>query len=207
MMRSDVISSIEYSIEYIYLNDLNRPVFPIEPIFAILKMSDCRCISYKKLADIGNTDVSKIIKACNSSDGATFYDPSNCRYLIAYNGSIRSEARIRWTLSHEIGHIVAGHFIELADTGAIPSDICYMEDEANYFAANFLAPIPAIRALKAHSADDIRVWFGLSRAAAQNRWDEYIKSDKEAPLERYFNRNFSRSVTKRDKALFKGHNF
>ena len=86
-----------------------------------------------------------------------------------------SKARIRWTTAHELGHISAGHFIELAQNMPDiqqPSAFREMEEEADYFAASFLAPIPALKALRVRRPADIRDWFGLSQTAAEYRWSD-----------------------------------
>lgn len=64
-------------------------------------------------------------------------------YLILYNER-QSQKRIRFSIAHELGHIVLGHLdderTEISGGGL--DDVAYfaMEGEANTFAGNFLAP-------------------------------------------------------------------
>ena len=76
-----------------------------------------------------------------------------------------------------------------------------MEDEANYFAANFLAPSSAIRCLNAKSATDIRDWFGMSKMASENRFAEYLKNQNSPVIEQYFRRIPAKSIIKRQNSI------
>lgn len=199
-MRENAKKSLDESVLYFYGNAFQSLTFPIDPIFIIKRLDKCRYISYAKLAEKSGRSVFDVIKACCSSDGCTHYDPRLNRYLIAVNESGRSKARIRWTMAHELGHIAAGHFVELVNNGLAipPADLPYMEEEADYFAASFLAPFPAIRDLHANNADDIRLWFGLSRIAAGHRWEEYQQHAGEpSPFDDFFYKHKARSATKK----------
>lgn len=72
---------------------------------------------------------------------------------IYYNDSIRTESRIRFSIAHEIGHIVL-----LSDN----------EDIANEFASNLLAPRPIIFARQYKTASEISKAFDISVSAANN---------------------------------------
>ena len=182
-MREDIKNRLDHIILWIYQTELRHVSYPVTPMGVILRMQNCKMRSYQQLAIDSGTGVPDVILAMHSADGCTNYQPAQQRYLIAYNKDGRSKARIQWTLSHELGHILSGHFIELYEdskTAASPSELKYMEEEADYFAANFLAPLPSIYALKAQTAADVRDWFGLSQTAAEYRWAEYLRS--ETPL-------------------------
>ena len=77
----------------------------------------------------------------NKCDAVTLWNGSN--YITIYDESKPPE-RIRWTLAHEIGHIVLGHF-EFENTsffeGITSEEYKTLETEANYFAKELLAPI------------------------------------------------------------------
>lgn len=202
-MRDHVQSQIDRTILNLYRN-IRYPVFPIEPSVIIRKIPYCRYISYDRLAYVSHTTYQEVVHACNSLDGCTHYDVKKDRYLIAINDSDKynaSKARIRWTSAHELGHVLAGHFIELFDTGRTPSSISDMEEEADYFAASLLAPLPAIKLLRAKRPADIRDWFGLSQTAAEYRWADYKKFPIDTNLEDYFHIFFPRSNMKDSQRL------
>ena len=87
---------------------------------------------------------------------------------IYYNDMILKD-RIRFTLMHELGHLLLEHFEK--------SDI--EEDEADYFASCILAPRIMIHHLKQTNkysqvtADDIHEYFGISISAANRALMDY----------------------------------
>lgn len=76
-------------------------------------------------------------------DARCYYAPNYDVKLIIYNDA-QPYRRIRFSLAHELAHIVMGHLnderTELS-RGGLPDPIYYaMEGEANVFSGNFLAP-------------------------------------------------------------------
>ncbi len=187
-MREEIRRRLDEEIRVLYERRIVRG-FPVQPIALTLRRRDCRYISYESLAAASGRSLQEVVLAMGSADGCTNYDPKKNRYLIAVNDEGRTRTRVRWTTAHELGHIYAGHFIELANAGrheASPSELPYMEEEADYFAASLLAPIPAIRKMRAKSADDVRRWFDLSRTAASYRWAEYLQCKNQTVLDGFF---------------------
>ena len=199
-MRPEVKRTLDDTIEYLYHNQLAGAAFPIEPRFIVDRLYKCRYISYARLAKESGKTINDIIDAFRSQDGCTHYDPRNDRYLISINETGRSKARIRWTIAHELGHISAGHFVELANQGIfeIPTDgYQFMEEEADYFAASLLAPFPAIKAAHIENPDEIRKLFGLSSIASNYRFSEYrLHSNEVSSTDAMFEKIVSRSVRK-----------
>lgn len=194
-IREDVRRRIDDGILAIYENHISKlfPMFPVNPIILCLRSSNCRAISYQKLAHMHGTTVTDIIRIFGSHDGCTHYDRRRNRFLITFNADSWPDGRIRWTLAHELGHVVSGHFYEIEDdvnSGSFRTLMPEMEAEADYFAASLLAPLPAISRMKASSAEDVRKAFGLSNAAANNRWREYRSSSEEHVLDDLFRRKF-----------------
>ena len=188
-MREDAKTRLDDAVLFMYKNAFQEIRYPVEPQRVISRLKLCRCMSYEELAAVNGATVADVIRACNSSDGCTHYDPKANRYLMAINMRGRSAARIRWTSAHELGHIAANHFVELVNNGKLdtnPSDLAYMEEEADYFAASFLAPFPAIRALNVKSAADIRCLFGLSQTASEYRWEEFVHDAGDTALDLFF---------------------
>lgn len=70
---------------------------------------------------------------------------------IYYNSDIRNERRIRFSLAHEIGHLIM-----------MRKD----EDIANDFASNLLCPRPIVYAHRFRTADQISQFFDISISAA-----------------------------------------
>lgn len=126
------------------LETANVTYFPIN-CFELLDKLGIKYIDYNSLNN-------KKKNACKmlSNDAFVF------RNTIYYDGSIYDK-RLRFSLMHELGHIVLDH-------GADSSS--YEEHEADYFASNLLAPEPIVNYAELTSANEISKLFGLSRQAA-----------------------------------------
>ena len=81
----------------------------------------------------------------------------NGKYFIFYNNSIKIGSQ-RFTIAHEIGHIVLDHF-ECSDTTT-------REIEANDFAAKLLMPLDIINGCKISSNEELASLCGVSLSAA-----------------------------------------
>jgi Zn-dependent peptidase ImmA (M78 family) len=92
-----------------------------------------------------------------------------------HEGLLRGDARARWSLAHELAHILLQHPRSvLPRSRGIDSTDKY-EREANLFAATFLAPYE--RAERCTTPVQIRDSFGISLPAAKFRFEE-LKRDR-----------------------------
>lgn len=161
---------------YQNLSEISYPLRP-ELILRCLS-SNCRILSYQKMAEITDCTVHDIAVLCKSNSGATHYDPDLNRHLILYNADMNS-GRVRWTIAHEIGHICLGHLeaIEGTEIAYTESRGFYdqFESEADYFAWNLLAPLPIMRAMGIRDVAGIKLTYGLSNQAAALQYDRYTK--------------------------------
>ncbi len=89
---------------------------------------------------------------------------------IYYNDTM-SFAKIRFSIMHEIGHIVLGH-------GEYSND--NLEAQANYFSSHILAPRIAIHYSECKNYTHVAHKFGLSYEAAQYAFDDYRKWHRHA---------------------------
>ncbi len=72
-------------------------------------------------------------------DGITLYDTRSFRYDVYLNWQV-IRGRRRWTIAHEMGHILLGHLVDF-DVNILDDDELFVLDrEANIFAAYFLMP-------------------------------------------------------------------
>lgn len=156
----------------------NIKKLPVNPFDIIAQHNNWKSMTYKEYALLNNFHTDEdVIFQFGSIDGCAFYDTDNDRYLIIYNDDlfwIKSPQRITWTLTHEIGHIVLGHLRETPEamiTRAVLGEEKYQqfEAEAEYFAANVLAPTPVLYRLKISTVEEIIDLCGISRAAALNK--------------------------------------
>jgi hypothetical protein len=171
-MRAHVKDRIDEIIGMIYESNIVTS-FPTSSMLLLKYIDNCEWTDYRRLAEKNRTDIDGIAHYLGSRDGCTIYQRSRDRYLIAVNTD-QHFPRLRWTTAHEFGHIFAGHFFEIE--GQILQKQWYMEEEADYFAASFLAPLPAICMLRISSEKQLMETFGLSKTAAALRWREYQES-------------------------------
>ncbi len=94
------------------------------------------------------------------------------KYLILIDGE-RSSYRQRYTLAHEIGHIVLGHIHKkYIIWDSIIQDITH-EREANIFAAELLMPEKeVIEKAKTLSLEELSAYFRVSKSSMQIRLKE-----------------------------------
>lgn len=98
--------------------------------------------------------------------------------------------RKRFTVAHELGHILLGHVgkYKLVNREPSPNDNP-IEHEANIFASRLLAPACVLWGCNVQNADEISKLCGISRQAAEyrlERMQELYKRNKflKSPLER-----------------------
>lgn len=155
--------------------------FPIDP-FYIINNNKWGLVSYSELAREQGVTVKDIVAAFQSEDGYTIYDGIN--YTIAYNDTIPVIGRIRFTLMHEIGHIYMNHLIDFDETILLRSTLTetkyrVLENEANTFARNVMAPVMVVKGLNIKYIQEVMKYFLISKAAAKVRLEalthDYIK--------------------------------
>ncbi|MDD6069423.1 MAG: ImmA/IrrE family metallo-endopeptidase [Clostridiales bacterium] len=107
---------------------------------------ELRVKTYEAFMQESDMSLEEVILFFDSDLGACCYDSQTGRYVIFYNDS-KSEAFIRFTLAHELGHIFLGHH-QKAGTAILGRSFLSKEQyeeyekEANVFARNLLSPAP-----------------------------------------------------------------
>lgn len=94
------------------------------------------------------------------------------KHYIFYNHKVTSMPRKRFTVAHEIGHIVLSHLSDTVVTrlgDAEPHQDNPLEYEANVFASRLLSPSCVLHELGISDARTIAKICGLSRQAAEIR--------------------------------------
>lgn len=181
-------------IRYIYINNLILQIykkmpkieFPINVQDVLKLIPNCRYLSYQTFAEATDSTIEDVINLCESKSGCTHYELKQDRYLILCNQSPaynNNEGRQRWTLSHEIGHVLCEHLSttaksKLSENNLLQDSNTSFENEADYFAATLLAPFPLFKILNIRSVIDVQITFGLSAEAAQYRYKNYINWER-----------------------------
>lgn len=160
-------------------SQLPRIEYPLDLNEVLSLIPNCKLMSYQKFADINHCSVNDVIALCQSKSGCTHYDVETNRYLILVNLAETSNyGRRRWTIAHEIGHIMCDHHAlstlnKIAEHSFSQFGNHSYETEADYFAVTLLSPLPLFKVFKIQSARDIQGVFGLSAEAADIRLKEY----------------------------------
>ncbi|WP_435633953.1 ImmA/IrrE family metallo-endopeptidase [Levilactobacillus brevis] len=154
--------------------ELNITRFPV-PIFSLLsEQEDVVLCPYSKLKDEENmTDTEIVHKLTKSIEGSTIYRSN--KFFIFFNDDTgrKSPQRIRYTLAHELGHILLGHFTgddavlsRNSLSNGLPKKVYnQLEKEANAFASEFLSPIELVA--PTWSFKEVANIFDISRESAK----------------------------------------
>ncbi len=132
--------------------------FPIDPFEIAMKLG-CELLPYSKI----DSETLKVISEIGES-GLSFRKGIYGNYLIFYNDFV-IKARQRFTIMHEIGHIILGH----------KESSQYAEKCANYFAAYALAPTPMIGRLNCEDYIDVAKRFDVSKECADISFARYLR--------------------------------
>ena len=103
-----------------------------------------------------------LARNCKGNDG--FALRMKERIFIFYNNRCPA-GRIRFTLAHELGHVLLGHVQERFPAARDEA----AEQQANIFASRLLAPACVLRALEVETPEALMTLCGLSRKAAEVR--------------------------------------
>ncbi len=103
-----------------------------------------------------------------SANGFSLFEDG--QFVCVLNGNACGRSRRRWTLAHEIAHILLGHIKKRPKK---LSEEC--EREADRFAAELLAPLDVLHFCGVSSAEEIAYLCGLSKQAAAYRYDELMR--------------------------------
>ena len=163
--------------------NLSTIEFPIDPCILFDQIHNCKIMTYSTFAKINECSLHDVVLLCESESGCTHYDVANDRYLVLFNSSTSNNnvlGRIRWTLAHELGHVILNHLPYVAEPHIAEQNFNNLFDptleaEANYFASLLLCPMPLYEQLHIQSPLDIQNTFGLSCEASDVRWKAYLK--------------------------------
>lgn len=148
------------------LLDCNVERLPVD-LNLICKVLGVRTTSYRaNLVLIQRRNLSEIVAR---SDGLSFFVGDTP--VVMYNETCTPE-RIRFTVAHELGHIVLNHVspgsVTTANREPNPQDNP-RETAANQFAARLLAPACVLWGLDLHTSEEIARTCRISKQAAEFR--------------------------------------
>ncbi|WP_198045284.1 ImmA/IrrE family metallo-endopeptidase [Cupriavidus taiwanensis] len=94
-----------------------------------------------------------------------------------YMDICRNDPRARFTLIHELGHLILAHSRSFHRDVGPPTHELYEDSEwqADCFAAEFLMPIEVIKAKAMRTPWDLQIEFNVSYQAASYRLDNLMR--------------------------------
>lgn len=158
---------------------LSQPFSPSVDVFSLIgQYPNCRLLTYRQAVRLFGFTKEHL-------EGVSTYGFSIVRgekRFILYNDEVPFSC-IRFTLAHELGHMVLGHLREEDEE---------LEKEANCFARNLLCPQPVVKVLNLTDKDEYMAIFNVSAQMAsvslRLRWidNANIYSDLYGEIERRF---------------------
>lgn len=138
---------------------------PIDPLSILMQCNNTAVHTFDDLMRRSGISDPHYFKTIEMSGNDAFTIRREYKSHIVYELFYDSHAnkhRMRFTLAHELGHILLNHKMEAP----------WEEKEADYFASQLLAPRPVFNALSVRGFDTsnaelIALTFNLSRAAAE----------------------------------------
>lgn len=154
---------------------------PIDILSLIESFKNCRLIPYSKHMKKFNLSYKEMLELSETDDAYTVYSGKMNRYLIFYNDvddNILYTNRYRWSLAHELGHIMLRHHKLSEKTKLFRNSLnkyeynCF-EEEVDWFASYLLAPHIPIYYKGINSAYELKRICQISGAAAFNRYEDF----------------------------------
>lgn len=167
------MSQSQYKANPISIKDLTTYAFLLRQAINMentFQIDIIRVLEHNMISAFGDSFEMEVVEA-NSMSNYALYLPESNKMLIredVYLAAASMNARHRFTIAHEIGHLLLHRNVKLARTDRARKIYEDPEWQANVFAAEFLAPTHLIGEM---SVTEISLAFGISRQAATNRYN------------------------------------
>lgn len=188
--------TIRYKLIHQIVNDIyinsNITQFPVDILSIIESFSTITVVSYTTYAKNHNLTKEELLDCFTSDDGFSVLSKSKDKYIIFFNDFIdHSKQRMRWTIAHELGHILCKHHLFNNDKFSDEEIYSFKERESNHFASMILAHSVVLNELNLTSSKEIEFFCDLSSAAAKFRFDNHKRYYRySTSSDRYIVRNF-----------------
>lgn len=179
---------------YQLLNALDIRELPVDPFEIIKQFSNWHILSWSELKKATGKEDPLYLKR-DRIEARTQIIRNTNDYMIVYDDSY-TNGRLRWTIAHEIGHIILGHLIDFEETalnrgGLNKKQYGVLEVEAHWFAEAILAPNAVLGLFDIRSAQEIAFLCDISKDASL-KCEEHLENFQwnNQPVEFELLRNF-----------------
>lgn len=163
-----------------FLNKIPVDVFGLarKMGFRLIRASDRLKFGIKKVKEFEEINKAKSVY------GYAFYDSEKMEFVIYYDDVIAGHNKQRFSVAHEIGHIVLGHIKDGIESSS------KAESEANYFAGYMLCPDclstnEEIYKILSENLFLISYWFGIADDTAMIKYEHHSKRNS-LPIKRCY---------------------
>lgn len=179
---------------YQLLNALDIKELPVDPFDIIQQNNNWYIHSWSELRKAtGHPDPYNLKQ--NGIEARTQIIRGSNDYMIVYDDSY-TNGRLRWTIAHEIGHIILGHLVDFEETalnrgGLTKKKYGVLEVEAHWFAEAILSPNALLHLFNIKEAQEIAFLCDISKDAA-GKCEDHLKKFQwnNQPIEFELLRNF-----------------
>lgn len=150
--------------------DLQVSRLPVDP-FVLAQSAGINLIPFSSAVSVQGFFPQDLGHRLQMTCAVTLTYPTFC---VVYRDDLTGRGRLRFALAHELGHLVMNHYRDypghmFPGTASDPS----LEEEANAFARNLLAPVPLVDVIRFNRPRQARAdLFGFSRRDWITRLDK-----------------------------------
>lgn len=162
------------------------------PIKKIVKFLGYRLVPYSTFMKDTGLTYKETIKYFDTEDACADYETNTKTNVIFFNDIDKSRLennRVRWSIAHELGHIVLGHHFNkrtrLFRNSLSNKEYNQFEEEADMFASYILVPYIILSYQNIKNKHDISNICKISPTAARYRYNDFIIWLRRKRIEEY----------------------
>ncbi|MCM1062339.1 MAG: ImmA/IrrE family metallo-endopeptidase [Eubacterium sp.] len=159
---------------YMVLKNYMGPYPQIDIFKVVSDLSNVSIHTYSETSKRFDMTISQFLNVATSAHGYTVYNATSKKGTIYFN-DLKDECTIRFTVAHELGHIILDH----------TQDNAVARSEANCFARNLLCPVPLRDGFHLKTVQDYCECFNISEYMAKITRDWYSNDNYYISKENY----------------------
>ena len=168
-----------FALEYINYKKITKLPINFEGLYDIFENFEWIILDYEEAKKCMNVSDPLNIKS-RKCLARTFHERGSKVFLTVYVKNLKYPNRDYYTIAHELGHIILGHFIEFEETalargGLTQKAYDVLEREADIFAAELIMPMPVLQKIKVKTYNDIVNICNVTKSSASIRLSEMKK--------------------------------